>query len=205
MPNVMQCAAVQRVCMRSVLFALSVASLSVAGAAPQPSVTKNDAPQQTSELQSLFQQLGKAGTPDEARPIEEKILTLFLESGSASVDLLMTRAAAALADGDTDTARKLLDIVTEVAPKYAEGWHQRGRLQAVAGDDEGAITSLQRAVTLNPRQFAAMAELGAILSEYGDKRDALAILRKAMALDRNIGGVDREVQKLTHDVEGERI
>jgi Flp pilus assembly protein TadD len=117
----------------------------------------------------------------------------------------MTRAAAALADGDTDTARKLLDIVTEVAPKYAEGWHQRGRLQAVAGDDEGAITSLQRAVTLNPRQFAAMAELGAILSEYGDKRDALAILRKAMALNRNIGGVDREVQKRTHDVEGERI
>jgi Flp pilus assembly protein TadD len=117
----------------------------------------------------------------------------------------MTRAAAALADGDTDTARKLLDIVTEVAPKYAEGWHQRGRLQAVAGDDEGAIISLQRAVTLNPRQFAAMAELGAILSEYGDKRDALAILRKAMALDRNFGGVDREVQKLTRDVEGERI
>jgi Flp pilus assembly protein TadD len=191
--------------MRSLLFAVSVASLSVASAAPQLPTIKNGAPQQVPELQSLFQQLAKAGTPDEARPIEEKILVLFLESGSASIDLLMTRAAAALADGDTDTARKLLDIVTEVAPKYAEGWHQRGRLQAVAGDDEGAIISLQRAVTLNPRQFAAMAELGAILSEYGDKRDALAILRKAMALDRNFGGVDREVQKLTRDVEGERI
>ena len=88
-------------------------------------------------MQSLFQRLGKAETPDEARPIEEKILTLFLESGSASVDLLMTRAAGALADGDSDNARKLLDAVTEIAPKYAEGWHQRGRLQAAAGDDEG--------------------------------------------------------------------
>jgi len=191
--------------MRSLLFAVSAAALSVAGATPQPAAIKNEAPQQAPELQSLFQQLGKVGTPDEARPIEEKILTLFLESGSASIDLLMTRAAAALADGDGDTARKLLDVVTEVAPHYAEGWHQRGRLQAAAGDDEGAIISLQKAVTLNPRQFAALAELGAILSEYGDKRDALALLRKAMALDRHFGAVDREVQKLSREVEGERI
>jgi Flp pilus assembly protein TadD len=191
--------------MRSLLFALSVAALSVSGAAPQPTPAKPAAPRQTPELQVLFGQLAKAGSPDEARPIEEKILTLFLESGSASVDLLMTRAAAALADGDADTARKILDMVTQIAPDYAEGWHQKGRLQAVAGDDEGAIISLQKAVTLNPRQFAALAELGAILSEYGDKRDALTILRKAMVLDHNFAGLDREVQKLSRDVEGERI
>ena len=76
---------------------------------------------------------------------------------------------------------------------------------SVAGDDEAAIISLQKAVTLNPRQFAAMAELGAILSEYGDKRDALAVLRKAIALDRHFVGLGPEVQKLTRDVEGERI
>jgi tetratricopeptide (TPR) repeat protein len=191
--------------MRSFLFAISVAVLSVAGASPQPKPPKPPAPHQTTVLGALFGQLGKAGSPEEARPIEEKILALFLESGSASVDLLMTRAAATLADGDTDTARKILDIVTQIAPNYAEGWHQRGRLQAVAGDDEGAIISLQKAVTLNPRQFAALAELGSILSEYGDKRDALAILRKAIALDRHFIGLDREVQKLSHDVEGERI
>lgn len=191
--------------MRSLLFAVSLAALSIGAPAPQPTGVKQEAPPEATELQSLFQQLGKAGTSEEARPIEEKILTLFLESGSASVDLLMTRAAAALADGDNDTARKLLDAVTQVAPKYAEGWHQRGKLQAVAGDDEGAIISLQKAVTLNPRQFAALAELGAILSEYGDKRDALTILRKAMALDRHFSGLDREVQKLSRDVEGERI
>jgi tetratricopeptide (TPR) repeat protein len=190
--------------MRTLVFAVSVAALSIAGAAPQPPET-NQLPRRALGLETLFGQLGKASSPEEARPIEERILALFLASGSASVDLLMTRAAAALADGDADTARKLLDVVTQIAPNYAEGWHQRGRLQAVAGDDEGAIISLQKAVTLNPRQFAAMAELGAILSEYGDKRDALAILRKAMALDRHFVGLVPEVQKLTRDVEGERI
>jgi tetratricopeptide (TPR) repeat protein len=191
--------------MRSIVFAVSVAALSIASATPERTPTKIAAPHEVPELDSLFGQLGKTGSPEEARPIEEKILTMFLESGSASVDLLMTRAAAALADRDTETARALMDVVTQVAPKYAEGWHQRGRLQLAAGDDEGAIISLQKAVTLNPRQFAAMAELGVILSEYGDKRDALALLRKAMTLDRHFAGLDREVQKLTRDVEGERI
>jgi Flp pilus assembly protein TadD len=193
--------------MRSIVFAVSVAALSIAGAAPEqtPTKIKIAVPRQASELETLFGQLGKAVSPEEARPVEEKILAMFLESGSASVDLLMTRAAAALAYADTQTARRLLDVVTQVAPKYAEGWRQRGRLQAAVGDDEGAIVSLQKAVTLNPRQFAAMAELGAILSEYGDKRDALALLRKAMTLDRHFAGLDREVQKLTRDVEGERI
>jgi Flp pilus assembly protein TadD len=95
--------------------------------------------------------------------------------------------------------------VTKVAPDYAEGWHQRGKLQALAGDDEGAIFSLQKAVTLNPRQFAAMAELGDILEEYGDKRDALRVLRRVELLDRHFGDVDRQVQRLARDVEGEKI
>jgi Flp pilus assembly protein TadD len=156
-------------------------------------------------LDELFEQLAKAGSDEEAKPIEDHILNLFLESGSASVDLLMTRAATALASDDKDTAQRLLAAVTKVAPDYAEGWHQRGKLQALAGDDEGAIISLQKAVSLNPRQFAAMTELGGILVDYGDKRDALKLLRKAEALDRHFSGVDHEVQQLSREVEGERI
>jgi len=193
--------------MRSLVFATSVAALSVAGAAPHqaPQVSAAVERPERPQIDSLFGQLAKATSADEAQPIEDQILTLFLQSGSASVDLLMMRTAGALASGDNDTARKLLDAVTQIAPGYAEGWHQRGKLQAAAGDDEGAIVSLQKAVSLNPRQFAAMTELGGILVEYGDKRDALGLLRKASALDRHFGDVDREIRQLSRDVEGEKI
>lgn len=189
--------------MRTLIFAASVAALSVTSAAPEHPAQKSH-PTANPQLDTLFVQLAKASSDEAAKPIEDQILTIFLESGSASVDLLMTRAAGALVGGDIDTARKILDVVTEIAPGYAEGWHQRGKLQAAAGDDEGAIISLQKAVTLNPRQFAAMAELGAILEEYGDKRDALAELRKAMALDHHFAGIDREVEQLSREVEGEK-
>lgn len=187
--------------MRSILFAASLAALSITGAAPPAPTPPRPIPQ----VDQLFHRLALAGTDEQAKPIEDQILTLFLESGSASVDLLMTRAAAALASGDMDTAQQLLNVITKVAPDYAEGWHQRGKLQAVAGDDEGAVVSLQKAITLNPRQFAAMAELSAILVEYGDKRDALKLLRKAQTLDHHLSDVDREVRQLSREVEGDSI
>lgn len=190
--------------MRSLLFAVSLAALSVTGADPRHP-TAPAAPHAVPQLDALFGQLAKAGSDEEAKPIEEHILTLFLESGSASIDLLMTRAATALASGDMDSAQQLLAVVTKVAPDYAEGWHQRGKLQALAGDDEGAIVSLQKAVSINPRQFAAMTELGGILVEYGDNRDALKILRKVQSLDPHFSNIDRQVRQLSREVEGDRI
>jgi predicted Zn-dependent protease len=190
--------------MRSLLFAMSLAALSASGAAPHhPSAPA--APRTVPQLDTLFGQLAKAGSDEEAKPIEDRILALFLESDSASTDLLMTRAATALAANDMDTAQQLLNVITKVAPDYAEGWHQRGKLQALAGDDEGAILSLQKSVTLNPRQFAAMTELGGILIEYGDKRDALKMLRKVQSLDPHFSHVDGEIRRLSRDVEGDKI
>jgi tetratricopeptide (TPR) repeat protein len=158
-----------------------------------------------SSLDTLFSSLAKAQSEDAAKPIETQILALFDQSGSPSVDLLMTRAGAALQAGDTDTAKKLIDAITDIAPDYAEGWHRRAALQAAAGDDEGAIISLQKAVTLNPREFAALSELGGMLEEYGDKKAALATYRRVLAIDPHMEGVDKHVDELARDVEGEKI
>jgi len=95
--------------------------------------------------------------------------------------------------------------VTDIAPDYAEGWHQRAKLQAAANDDTHALVSFQKAVTLNPREFEAQVELGDMLAEYGQKAAALASYRKALALDPHFEGLDKRVEKLAREVEGEKI
>jgi Flp pilus assembly protein TadD len=191
--------------MRTLLFAVSLAAFSVAGASPhrtqQPPLAHAGDPQ----VDTLFGQLARVSSDEEAKPIEEQILTLFLQSGSASVDLLMARTAASLAAGDLDTSRSLLQVVTEIAPEYAEGWHQRGKLQAAGGDDEGAIISLQKAVTLNPRQFEAMTDLADMLEQYGDKPGALKLYRRALALDPQLAAASRREKALSKEVEGQGI
>lgn len=183
--------------------ALFLSALLAAGAAAAaPKHASNASP---SEVDALFAALGKAQSEDEAKPIEEKILTTFLRSGSPTVDLLMTRAAASLHAGDIATGRKLVAAVTNVAPDYAEGWHQRAEMLAEAGDDQGAMFCLQKTVTLNPRHFEALAELAGKVEEYGDKPAALRLYRKALALDPQMEGIARTVRALEHEVEGESL
>ena len=155
--------------------------------------------------EQLFAQLKKAERPEDAHPIEQKLIAMFRASGSPSVDLLMTRANAALATADNKTARKLLEAVTAIAPGYAEGWHARAGIEQADGDDTAALVSLQKVVLLNPRHFNALSELGDMLQDYGDKAGALKLYRRALELDPQLEGAGHKVRELTTSVEGRDI
>ncbi|MGH6871466.1 MAG: tetratricopeptide repeat protein [Rhizomicrobium sp.] len=156
-------------------------------------------------LDELFAALARAQSEEDAKPVEDAILAQFQQSGSATVDLLMARSAAALEAGDKKTARQIVDSITDIAPDFAEAWHRRAVLQEDDGDDEGALISLQKTVSLNGREFEAYAELGGMLEDYGDKKAALAAWRRALALDPQIDGAAKHVEALTREVEGEKI
>jgi Flp pilus assembly protein TadD len=158
----------------------------------------------TSEDQ-LFAQLKKADSAEDAHPIEEKLLAMFRPSGSPSVDLLMTRVQTALGAQDNKTATQLIEAVTRIAPNFAEGWHVRAGMEAAANNDTDALVSLQKTVTLNPRNFAALSELGDMLQDYGDKKGALALYRRALALDPQLDNAVRKVRELQQTVEGRDI
>jgi Tfp pilus assembly protein PilF len=157
------------------------------------------------ELDKLFGQLAKMQTPEDAKPIEDRIAGLFRQSGSATIDLLMNRAETALGAQDSKTAERLVTSVTRLAPGYAEGWHVRAGMEAAANKDTAAMVSLQKVVQLNPRQFEAMAELAGMLEDYGDKAGALKLYRRALALDPQLEGAARHVKALTRAVEGQDI
>jgi len=157
------------------------------------------------QLATLFDQLARAGSPEDAKPIEDQIGAIFLQSGSPSVDLLMSRAVAAQTAGDKETARKLIEAVTGVAPNFAEGWHSRAAIQRATGDDSGAMVSLEHVILLNPRHFAALLELGGMMEDYGNKATALKLYRKALELDPQLEGARRHVDALSRDVEGQGI
>jgi tetratricopeptide (TPR) repeat protein len=162
-------------------------------------------PKEVTSEDQLFAQLRKVESAEDAHPIEEKLQSMFRVSGSPSVDLLMARAQAALAATDNKTAKQLIDAVTAIAPNYAEGWHSRAGMEQAAGDDTAALVSLQKVILLNPRNFAALGELGDKLEEYGDKAGALKLYRRALEVDPQLEGASRKVRELTQSVEGRDI
>jgi tetratricopeptide (TPR) repeat protein len=189
--------------------ALVLTFLLVSGAAyavtPPAKTSSPPAPQKVVSEEQLFAQLRQCGSAEDAHPIEEKLQAMFRASNSPSVDLLMTRALTAQGAGDIKTARQLVEAVTKIAPDYAEGWHVRATMEQDAGDDTAALVSLQKAVLLNPRQFAALGELGDMLQDYGDKAGALKLYRRALDLDPQLDGAAHKVRELTQSVEGRDI
>ncbi len=180
------------------LFALLLAG-GAAMAAPAPG------PVAINSEDGLFAQLQKVDSAEDAHPIEEKLKAIFRVSGSPSVDLLMSRAQAALGAQDNKTAKKLVEAVTAIAPNYSEGWHIRANMEQAAGDDTAALVSLQKMVLLNPRNFAALNELADMLADYGDKNGALKLYRRALALDQQLEAAARQVKALHQSVEGRDI
>jgi len=183
---------------------------SVAFAAPmQAPAPKPQAPapkpKEVSSEDKLFAQLKAVEREEDAHPIEQKLMALFRASGSPSVDLLIMRVQAALAATDKETAKKLIDAVTAIAPTYAEGWHIRAGLEHAADDDTAALVSLQKTVELNPRHFRALDELADMLEEYGDKAGALKLYRRALELNPHLQGTTQKVRELTTKVEGRDI
>ncbi len=171
---------------------------------PPPKPVAKPAPKPLSEAQ-LLAQLQKADSPEAAKPIEEKLAGLYRVSGSPSIDLLMARVRIAAQASDKAAAKKLINAVTNIAPRYAEGWRTRAALETAAGDDAAAMVSLQKTVQLNPRHFMAMVELGDLLQEYGDKAQALKLYRQAAALNPQMEGAERRIRELTRAVEGQDI
>ncbi len=194
-----------------VFVALAAGAMPVLAAPPATSkstpkpAARAPVPKSVESQDQLFAQLAKAETPQDAKPIEEKLEAMFRASGSPSVDLLMNRAEVAAAGGDKAMARKLLDSVTAIAPKFAEGWHARAAMETEAGDDTSALISLQKVVLLNPRQFNALNELAGMLEDYGDKAGALKLYRRALKLNPQLEGIGRHVRALAREVEGQDI
>jgi tetratricopeptide (TPR) repeat protein len=191
--------------MRPALVLILLLAPATAHAVPPREPAPVPAPKNVTSEEKLFAQLKQAGSAEDAHAIEQKLLALFRSSGSPSVDLLVIRAQAALAATDNKTAKQLIDAVTNIAPSFAEGWHIRAGMELAGGDDTAALVSLQKTVTLNPRQFTALTELAGMLEDYGDKAGALKLYRRALELDPQLEIASRKVRELTQSVEGRDI
>jgi tetratricopeptide (TPR) repeat protein len=153
----------------------------------------------------ILAKLAKSADKRAAGRFERELQARWSHSGSPSADLLYKRADQAMEAHDFDTARQIVDKLTDIAPEFSEAWHLRATLASQKDDYADAIDSLRRVLTLRPKHFVALAELGEILEEYNDKPHALEAYRQAKALDPFIDGIEDRIRQLTKDVEGQGI
>nr|WP_111298880.1 tetratricopeptide repeat protein [Paracoccus saliphilus] len=116
------------------------------------------------------------------RIAESDILREWSRSGSPAMDLLLRRGEEALDAGDIPTAIGHLTALTDHAPDFAAGFQARAAAFAAAGQFGPALADLARALELEPRHFAALTQLGAMLEEMGEDDRALTAYRESLKI-----------------------
>jgi tetratricopeptide (TPR) repeat protein len=182
------------------------ATLALADETP-PSVGADKAPvkSKAEQLDDLFQTLKSASSKEAAQAAEDGIWHLWLESGSDTVDLLMTWAMKAMQAKDYATALDFLDRVIIMKPDYAEGWNKRATVYFMMNDYSKSIADIGKTLALEPRHFGALSGLGMIMREIGEDKRAIEAYQKALAVDPNLEGVQKALDELQAKAAGKQI
>jgi tetratricopeptide (TPR) repeat protein len=187
--------------------ALAVVSLALAGlpsawaadgvpvATDQPAA----APSRAEQLDQLFAKLKTAKGDASAGQTENQIIAIWLQSGSDTVDLLMSWSAQAIADKNYARALDILDRVVTLKPDYAEGWNKRATVYFLTDDYSQSISDIEHVLVLEPRHFGALVGLGAIFRELGDDRRAIDAYKQALALDPHLDSARQALDQLQKD------
>ena len=155
--------------------------------------------------ENLYALLATSDDKKLAGQIERALQRLYMISGSPTVDILMRRSVKAINEDKYAKALRFLNVVTQLAPDYAEGWNQRAfsfykknQLRKAAGD-------LRRVLALDPNHVRALAGLGAILREVGDEAGAYNVFKRLNEVNPHSENAAEALEDLKLKVDGRGI
>lgn len=157
------------------------------------------------KLDQLFATLKTATDKDAAKEAENAIVRLWLESGSDTVDLLMSWTLKAMEDKDYPLALDFLDRITMMKPDYAEGWNKRATVYYLVEDYSKSIADIARTLAIEPRHFGALSGLGTLMRGIGDNKRAMEAYRQALAFDPHLDNVKKALEELEEETGGEEL
>lgn len=142
----------------------------------------------------LMQQLRDADAA-QASQIERELNLMWRNSGSATADLLLTRAKDALEAGETSKAIGHLSALLDHTPDFAQARYLRAMAFFKQGEYGLASSDLGQALTLNPNHFNALLGQAVILETLGNDLAAFRAYSRVLdmypAHERAQKGADR--------------
>ena len=156
---------------------------------------------QTADLDALFDRLAEADAEETAQ-IQGQIAAQWARSGSAAMDLLLTRGEDAMESGETELAIQHFSALIDHAPAFAEGYNGRATAYYLTGQIGPALADIRRALALNPRHFGAMSGLAVIFEELDRPEEALAVYRSILDIAPHAEGVSDAVSRLSVKLDG---
>jgi tetratricopeptide (TPR) repeat protein len=186
------------------------AALFLLGFAPLPAqaddpVAPPVATTREARLDQLFVDLKRERNEKAAERIAARISNEWVQSGSASIDLMMQWSQKAVEEKKFDVALDFLDQVVTLQPAYAEGWNQRATVHFMMNNFGKSMSDIDRTLQLEPRHFGALSGLAQIMAVTGHKQSALEAWQRVLGIYPMMRSAQDQVGTLSEELAGEGI
>lgn len=186
--------------------AAMMVGLTTAGAISLPTgaawaQSRQQADDRAARLDALFDEL-KDPKNTAWKETEREIWTLWSQSGSGSMDLLLRRGRAAMQAGHLTIAVNHFSALIDHAPDFAEGWNARATAYFMQGEFGLSIGDIEQVLARNPRHFGALSGLGAIMEQIDQPERALKAYRASLAIHPHQPDVEDAVRRLDEQTHG---
>lgn len=171
----------------------------------QVAVEERDGGEVKSKLDELYAELAAAEDAAAREQISRRIRQIWMESGSATVDLLMTRSGQAIRIKDYALALDLLDVVVVMEPSFAEGWNRRATVHYMREDFGKSLVDIERTLALEPRHWGALSGLAVIQRRLGFEAEALDTYKQVLEIHPELENATEAIEDLQKGADGEPV
>ena len=158
--------------------------------------------ERAARLDDLFVKLAEREDEEGAKLLAEEIMAIWVDSGSASVNLLLRRGTDAGAKGNPKLARKMYNHAVDLSPDFAEAWARSARLALTQKDFNRALNESLKTLALEPRHFYTLWTLGNVFDALDRPDEALEAYREANRLYPELKVVKERLKTLEGQVQG---
>ncbi len=153
-------------------------------------------------LDGLYDNLQNAPTESEAAEIASDIQSIWNESGSPTVDLMMRQGIEAEQRKDFKLARSVYDRIVIIDPDYHEVWFRRARLHMLEDNYSEALQDMNATLEREPRHYYAWLGLAAIVERLGGKHEALLAIEQSLEIYPDFLPAKEVEKRLKPELEG---
>ena len=155
-------------------------------------------------LDELFEELRTGGAIN-AKANADRILEIWSDSQSDTVDVLYERALTLYHDADHIGALKILAYVRKLSPNFMQAYALSGFVRLSIDDNAAALDDFSNALRLEPRQFEVRKALSQLLLSSGEDRAAYEMLQKGLEWNPYDEDMRALAKKLRTQFEGQEI
>lgn len=198
--------------MFSISFALAQGQSGGRSRVERDPVAPGPNPEQRGEAQSeeaygklvdaIFVKLREAKSEAEAETIDDALTALWVRRGGATAETLLEWAQEEFSQQRFGPALDYLDALLIMQPDNFEAYFRRGVVHYRQHDISQALNDFARTLSLEPRHYGALGNLGALLGDIGRDKEAFAAFKAALELMPKRGALQKQVERLAPKVEG---